>query len=644
MHFSKRSSLIAVLLFATTTLIGCGNGAKTATGTTTGTVAGTAASISLSTSATSVKSDNSNSATITITALDTNNASLSGQTINLTASSGQLSSATATTGTNGSTTVTFSGGTAGLNKTATITASIGGVSNSIPIQITGSTLNLSTLAANVAAGTPTDVTVVAKNAAGGVLSGQTMRFSIAASSTGSGTLSATSATTSATGTASVNLTGTAAGAVNVLVEWLDATGAVTASATQAYTITGAGGAFQITTPATSPFAVTIGVNQNVIVNVPATVSKIRYATTLGSWQANGLKVLTVNNPGTGSDTQVFVPGISAGNASVQVDALDAAGAISASAKITLAISATATSAASVKLQPSTSVLQPSSGSNLSTATLTATVMDATNNPVGGASVLFELVNSTGTGETISPVVVTTNATAPLGIAQSTFTAGTTSTTQGAQIKASVIGAASSVAATTNITVGGTAGSIAIGVSTTMTAVNSNTAYSVPVSVMVTDSNGNAVPGATVSLSIWPVYYYKGTRNASCGPIYLSSGAVPVAFPNEDRNENLLVDPGEDIDGPGGAILAAPFRGTPDGKLWPIPSAAGSIPATVTTAADGTATFNWVYLKQYANWVDARIRATTLVQGSQSTSSLIVNLIPLASDVVSPCALPPSPYN
>jgi hypothetical protein len=356
----------------------------------------------------------------------------------------------------------------------------------------------------------------------------------------------------------------------------------------------------------------------------------------------GQKVCTVTYTGT-TDTKTFVPGANAGNATVQFDALNAAGAIVSTATITLSITSPAANASKITLQSNVAVLPPSAGTTQSTATLTATVLDATNNPVGGAPVLFELVNSTGSGETISPVVSTTNTTSPMGQAKAIFTAGT-STTLNSSVRASIVGLAAA-SAVQSIVVGGTVGSIAIGPGNKMTAVNLDTAYQLPVTIMVSDSNGNAVSGAVVTLSLWPTKFRQGFRTAACV-------AFGMEYPNEDLNSNLVLDPGEDIYGPGGATvggtLVAPTytytTGTPDGALWPPQAAAGSIPATVTTDASGIATFNWVYLKQYANWLVVRLTATTQVQGSQSSASSLLELTPLVSDVASPCTLPNSPFN
>jgi hypothetical protein len=571
--------------------------------------------------------------------MDAQNVVLPNQAVQFSATTGSIVAATTTTDANGRITATFSSGTLeSTNRTAIVTATVTGTSatGSIPIQITGSILTSSatTLAPNV--GTAVTLTATTKISDGSPAANQPLRFSIAASSTGSGTLSSTSATTNSSGNASITFTGTAGGTVNVLIEWLNSSGNTASSTTQTLNVQAVGSAFEVTIPdlnLTPVPPVTLGTTQPVTVSTPATinginVANIRYATTLGTWLASGLKTWTVARTAA-SDTQTFVAGASAGNANVQIDALSGTGAVLATAKMIFALSASAASANSITLQSNGTVLAPSSGGTSSTATLTATVRDSALNAVGGASVLFELVNPTGSGEQIDPVVVSTNSS---GVAQSIFTAGTLPTIQTSTIRASVIGSAVTPS-TINITVGGTAGSVAIGTSTKITSVNSDTAYQLPVTVMVTDSNGNAVSGATVSLSLWGLTYHKGGRTSACIATWTYSHA------NEDLNENLILNPGEDIDGPGDMNALA----GPDGALWPPSPAAGSVPQTVTTGADGTATFNWIYLKQYADWITARLRASVLVQGSEATSTTTITLAPSKADVDT-CVLPNSPFN
>jgi len=199
---------------------------------------------------------------------------------------------------------------------------------------------------------------------------------------------------------------------------------------------------------------------------------------------------------------------------------------------------------------------------------------------------------------------------------------------------------------------GTAGSIALGMGTKINVV-SPTQYSLPMSVQVVDSNGAAVSGAVVTLTTWPKYYRFGkwfakdpvnAPNADCSPyFFLVAGSSLV--PNEDLNKNLILDAGENvaqtatsiasIDAYGNPIFGAAFP-TPanDGILTPYSASAGTFvqdatlqPITsVTTDASGTANFSLLYLKAYAPWIVAELKATTPVIGSQTTAVLETNLI------------------
>lgn len=625
-------------------LAGCSNSSGSAATTTTTTT--TATSLQLSASPATVKTNNY-STTITVTSVDAGNAVVPNTTVTMSANTGTISSGSVITGSTGTATLSFSSGTASkVNRTATITATAGAATGTLLVPITGSTLTLTTATSSISTGTPATLTATAKDADGNPVLGQTVSFTIAS---GSGTLSAATATTNASGVATTNFTATASGAASVTANWLDSpTGTSTISATQPLTVATVGTAFGLITPASSPFAVTLGTNQTVTVYVPTTIlataiNQIRFATSLGGWLSSGTKTQTVAFGAAGNYTQTFVPGLYAGNANVQIDALDVNGQILTSATAVLSLSASASSAKTISLQSNVASISPSTGGTSSTATLTAMVRDASSNPVSNAAVLFELVNPSGSGEQVIPVTVMTAATPANGVAvgqaQSTFIAGTLPTSQASQIKATVIGSSPVVSSTTTITVSGTAGSVAIGTSTKIASVNSDTSYQLPVTVLVTDSNGNSVAGAIVSLSIWPTEYNKGIRGALCVPTCDTSG-----FPNEDTNENLILDPGDDVDGPGGHAAGAPFIGTLDNALWPPSSAAGSVPQSVTTGIDGTASFNLTYLKDDASWVKVRLRARTLVQGSEATTVSAFVLPISTGDAVNPCSLSDSPFN
>lgn len=103
------------------------------------------------------------------------------------------------------------------------------------------------------------------------------------------------------------------------------------------------------------------------------------------------------------------------------------------------------------------------------------------------------------------------------------------------------------------------------------------------------------------------------------------------YVNEDINRNLILDPGEDVG-------LDPGHG--DGNLTPPSSAAGAVPATVTTDENGVGNFNLVYLKQSAVWIADEITASVVVLGTETTSTLEFRLPYLIPDEP---YLPDSPY-
>ena len=111
-------------------------------------------SISLATSQVSVKSDNSDSATVTATVLDEDNVVAEGVAVTFSTDGGQISDSSLQTDENGQTEIEFSSGTVDKsNQVATITAEVPGIDSvQIPIQITGTTVSLSAGSTNITVG------------------------------------------------------------------------------------------------------------------------------------------------------------------------------------------------------------------------------------------------------------------------------------------------------------------------------------------------------------------------------------------------------------------------------------------------------------------------------------------------------------
>ena len=380
-----------------------------------------------------------------------------------------------------------------------------------------------------------------------------------------------------------------------------------------------------------PVGATVTITNGLLIKVWAPhQDTITFATTFGTW--DGGIYMTARKNVANYQAMAVLSSALAGIATVEVydpddpDLRDS---------LTVAISAPSSEASQISLQASTAVVAPSVGGVSNTVELIAKVRNIADQVVGGAPVSFSIVNPTGGGESVSPVITFTD---DYGIARSTFTSGSLSSgTEGVTVEAIVVGMPAVTPAEVAIVIGGTAGSVVIGHASTVTSINNDTGYKLPMSVLVVDSNGNAVSGATVSLSVWPANYAQGYwfYDPTTDLCYPSREGT---YQNEDINQNLILDNyvsdlcgtpynGEDVNG--------------DCKLTPSNSAGGSVPNTVTTDANGVAEFDLIYLKSSSAWIHTEIRASTLVLGTetQSASTFWLPYVPTEG-----CILPDSPYN
>lgn len=616
---------ISILVLTFTACFSDEETTTTTGGTTTTTTPGI---LSLALSQTSVLSDNLDSSTITATVLDTNNAALEGVMVSFSSTGGQLNTAFIVTDTNGQGQVTFSSGTLDKsNRVVTITATVSGLAPAqIPIQIRGTTITLSTGSTNLEVdGNDTATLIITvRDARETGIYDANVDVHVDPASTGAATLALstdyTDYTTDVNGILEVDVTGTGAGSVTVNVSALGATAA------QTYTVDITGAVFGISAPADDPQSLSTNTNLTITVNAPSQ-ENVQFATTIGAW--DGTANMVVTNPVVAGQASAVLRSNEAGVATVQVfDADDP----STTDSLKVAISAPSSKASQIALQASATVVAPSTGGISNTVTLIATVKNVTDQVVGGAPVAFSIENPTGGGETVSPVIVYTDS---YGEATSTFTSGSLSSNQeGVTVKASVVGTA--IGDTIAIVIGGTAGSVMIGQGTTITSINNDTAYRLPMSVLVSDSNGNPMSGANVTLGLWPSQYRTGVWIEADGEC--SIGGTLAVSNNEDVNRNLICD-GCDVDPSDGCnAMGEDVNG--DCELTPPSSAAGSVPATVTADDNGVANFNLVYLKASAAWIRDEITASTLVLGTETQSTYTFWLPWLDGEE---CSLPHSPY-
>jgi hypothetical protein len=628
-------SLVVVLLFG---FMGCTAVDDDSSDTDTGTSG--AAVLAVSTDTFSIESNDEDYAEITATVLDANNGSLEGVTVVFSCDSGRLSSSTATTDTTGNATVQLrSGSIDKSNRNITVTGRVTGVdSSSTVVQVTGTTVTpiVGKTSLDGDSGETTILTVDVDDSNGDAIANTAVVVTInGAKSSGTVTFETSAqGTTNSEGIFEVTVAGAQQGDVVLTITAAGET-VDTDAYEQTINVTGAaeGGSFRISSPSSDPASLTTGSTLAITVEAPSQ-SQVLFSTSLGTFTESGSNIYTAAvNSGTASAT---LSSTSAGVATVQAANADG---LSPSDTLTVGIAAPASSAAALSLQGSASVVAPSVGDVENSITLSATVTNSGDEPVGDAYVAFSISNPTGGGEYISPVVKSTN---DQGVATTTFTSGLLSSDPtGVTVTAQVVG--TSITDTFQVVIGGTAGSIMIGRGTTISSVDSDTAYSQPMTVVVADANGNPVTGADVSLSVWPERYYDGYWKDTGDEIipYYIAGAQ-----NEDVNRNVRRDTLEDeiqlgawtcipsTDGDWPFIYTSSDDingGNGDELLTPPNSAAGTLPTTVTTDEYGKAEFELVYAKASAAWVYADITASTTVLGTETLTTLNLRLPWLEGD-------------
>ncbi|MBN2284523.1 MAG: Ig-like domain-containing protein [Deltaproteobacteria bacterium] len=605
----------------------------------------TPASLSIATSKTSIKSDDSDAATVIATILDASNAVVEGATVVFSADGGSISDATIDTDAAGQAQVTFKSGTFDKsNRTATVTAEVGELSAFIPIRIVGSELALSTDISQLPDdGSGKALLTITASDAGGVKVYDTL-ISLTNAGTGSiqfeqfsadyplddTTVPTYTGRTDVEGRFKIYVKGTGAGSVTVLAEGLGDTKEIAYTVNPSSAVTFGISELQVDGVAADyedPFPLYTDQELTVIVDAPDPgETEVTFATTLGEWDGTGKLFQTAAI--VDGRAEARLTSTVGGVATVEVaygnntDTKDS---------LMVAVSPLTSEAAEITLQASAVVVAPSTGGSTNTVTLVATVKTDSGQVIRGVPVAFSIECTTGGGEHVSPVIVYTDS---AGVAESTFTSGSLGTdTEGVTVVAEVIKSGTPIKDSIGIVIGGTAGSVGIGRGTEVELIAGCAAYRLCMAVLVADSNGNPVPGAEVSLSAWPVQYLTGgwydvepEPDKEKYVVYYSG-----AFDNEDENRNLKLDEdlNEDIN--------------KDGVLTPPNSAAGDLPATVTTNEFGWAAFDLDYLKAYAKWVKVRLSATTIVYGTETTSYTEF-ILPAEKNEAEAGLLPDSPWS
>ena len=355
------------------------------------------------------------------------------------------------------------------------------------------------------------------------------------------------------------------------------------------------------------------------------LDSIVFSSTFGAWgQYDDFDADRVMEMGhVGSENEVWTVISSPETGSAVIDVYDKNNPFEKRDSITISFTAPVEKAANLTLQSDSDVIPPNlTADRIHSTTLTATVQDAAGNGIHNAPVRFRILQPVNGGEYVSPPVGCTDAT---GIATTSFFPGALPTdSSGIVIEASLldIGITDSVRIVIDDTLPSeyiltwSGDSAAIGAS--------DSEYTLPLSIRLTDRDGQPIAGTNLALTISPSGYRTGfwvENSGTCLP------RITGEYVGEDKNRNGILDPGEDANR--------------DNTLTPPSPAAGAVPAQVTTNPDGIAHFDLVYARKYAWWVDTEITATLQVPGTKAQWVMGLTLPHPESDV---CMLPPSPLD
>ncbi len=333
---------------------------------------------------------------------------------------------------------------------------------------------------------------------------------------------------------------------------------------------------------------------------PVNGQPVQFSTTRGTLADNG-QVLTAN--GVASNT---IRSTNAGPAVITAtaDVMDGPSA-------QLAIDFIATQPASIEVQADPFNIGPNEQSAIK-----ATVRDAQNNLVTGATVIFELDDVTNGRLTVGTAITNTQ-----GEAQTFYEASSsTSASEGVRITARVRDTA--IEDLTALTVARRQLFFTFGTGNTLIEPNEAT-YELPILVQATDADGNGVAGVNIQLSVlterWQKGYWAGdvinnrwfiVTNATCE--------------EEDQNRNGVLDPGEDINNNGRIDVG-------NNAL---------ITGTATTDAVGQSLINISYAQEFGSWLQVVVEARAEVEGSEFSQTASFLLPTLATDVNTTQTSPP----
>ncbi len=592
-----------IMIVSVLFLSGCGTQSGTSDGG--GDGDGGVATLVLASDKTVISSGGADDANLTVQALDSHNAVLDGVEISLSASGGRLSVGSVITDTNGEASFTLDSGVGSVAQVITVTASSGSKAVTKAISVLGTSISLSADKSSVSLNGATKAILTATVTDGSGLPVENMQVTL---STNLGTINDSTAPvvkySNSNGKVDLEFAGGSEAGTAIITAALTEGG--TETSRDSVSILLSDEQFSLS----DNLGGTISINGTDTVTLtwvdaagtPVSGNIVSFEATKGTFDGTGNNFVDIVTNASGQASTVYRPD-AVGDDTIIVsyqNALDAS----------LPVTILAGTPNSVALSVNPTVVSRALNGVTPTAVVSATVLDVQNRAVQGAKVAFSLTSGPGGGEGISPATATTNA---AGIASATFTSGgLISARDGITVLAKLVDYPG-ITDSATLTIAAQAATITIGqtnVIQTITVGTAESAYALPLTVLVTDTNGSAIANQNISLSVYPTEFQTGYFVDSEKWVRTVTGS----FTNEDLNRNGILDPGEDTVGG----IFDNNRLDPGGVV--------SIPSNVTTDSNGFGGFNLVYAKGYGPWVTVEVTATTNVSGTESKAVL---LLPLA---------------
>lgn len=384
--------------------------------------------LSISATKTSVKTNGTDSATITALVLDENHVPIEGITVNFASTGGMISASSVQTDENGQASIVFSSGPDKRNDIVIITAKVGtSLTADIPIVLYGTEITITPATAQLSVAPPPNIrqiVVKVKDADGAPIYNAEIVITFDAGlsdATLSGLPVAGNPFTNYAGEIILVLNaGADPGIATITAEGLNT------DVTGTYTIGDPADIFQITMPTGSPHSAPAdGGNVAVTVHAGGMIAgeNVVFKTSFGTWDTYTEKTVVVAIDGN-LDATLYLKSLQAGVATIQVHAQDTISYPTLTDSVQISFYTPASQAYDIIIDASQTNILPSTATSQYSLVIEAEVIDIYGAPVGNAIVDFYLSNTTGGGEYIFPVSAITDAT---GIARTTFTSGTLST-------------------------------------------------------------------------------------------------------------------------------------------------------------------------------------------------------------------------